>query len=260
MTTLHNVYFSGKGTTQQYAEGLADVFKLPVQTYDWLSKPPCTALNLTSTDVLLFSMPVYGGFIPQFCAQKAKYLHGQQTPAIIVAVYGNRHYDFALRQMQDLLTAQGFIVLAAGAFVAEHSIFPAVATGRPDEQDKKALTAFAQKCKHLLANPSCIQQGKLEVPGTADYNPATFTGGALKPDVNNKCARCGACALICPQGAIPFSDPRKTDASRCISCGACIRICPAGARGYHSEHYREAARKFIQAYSAYRKPEVFFWK
>ena len=53
-------------------------------------------LEISSEDVLLFSMPVYGGFIPQSCAKMARNLKGSNTPAIIAAVYGNRHYDDAL--------------------------------------------------------------------------------------------------------------------------------------------------------------------
>lgn len=46
-------------------------------------------------------------------------MKGNNTPAIIAAVYGNRHYDDALLQMKDILTEQGFYVIAAGAFIAE---------------------------------------------------------------------------------------------------------------------------------------------
>ena len=36
--------------------------------------------------------------------------------------------------------------IAAGAFIAEHSVFPSVASGRPDDKDKAAMKAFAAKC------------------------------------------------------------------------------------------------------------------
>ena len=62
-------------------------------------------------------MPVYGGFIPQVCAHMEKNLKGDYTPAVIAAVYGNRHYDDALLQMKDILTEQGFVVKIGRAHV-----------------------------------------------------------------------------------------------------------------------------------------------
>ncbi len=46
----------------------------------------------------------------------AKNLKGDYTPAVIAAVYGNRHYDDALLQMKDILTEQGYVVIAGGHF------------------------------------------------------------------------------------------------------------------------------------------------
>lgn len=83
--------------------------------------------------------------------KNGKNLKGSNTLAIIAAVYGNRHYDDALLQMKDILTERGFCVIAAGAFIAEHSVFPSVATRRPDEGDKAAMKKFAAKCCQLLS-------------------------------------------------------------------------------------------------------------
>ena len=53
--------------------------------------------------------------------------------------------------MKDILTEQGFYVIAAGAFIAEHSVFPSVASGRPDDKDKAEMKAFAVKCCQLFS-------------------------------------------------------------------------------------------------------------
>ena len=50
-----------------------------------------------------------------------KHISGNNTPCAIVAVYGNRHFDDCLVEMEDLLTEKGFLVTAAAACLGEHS-------------------------------------------------------------------------------------------------------------------------------------------
>lgn len=54
----------------------------------------------------------------------------------------------------------------------------------------------------------------------------------------DSCVGCGACAAVCPQGAISpveKADTRhgfrvRTDRSKCSNCGACVSVCKAKAR------------------------------
>ena len=62
-------------------------------------------------------------------------IKGDKTPAVLVCVYGNRNYDDALLELKDISEANGFVPIAAGAFIARHSIFSDVAVGRPDKED-----------------------------------------------------------------------------------------------------------------------------
>ena len=167
---LYNVYFSAKGTTRLCADCIAEGLNLEKKDYDWLTASEPEKIAVSSEDALLFSMPVYGGYIPKLCAERAAALHGDHTPAIIAAVYGNRHYDNALLQMKDLLESQGFHVIAAGAFLAEHSIFPTVAEGRPDEKDLAAMREFAGKCAKLLQEEELWRGKEIALPGNPDYD------------------------------------------------------------------------------------------
>ena len=46
-----------------------------------------------------------------------------------------------------------------------------------------------------------------------------------------KCAGCGRCVEVCPQGVFEMRETRAvvTDRDRCMECGACARNCEAGA-------------------------------
>ncbi|HIU87368.1 MAG TPA: EFR1 family ferrodoxin [Candidatus Avilachnospira avistercoris] len=278
---LYNVYFSAKGTTERCALKIAEAMGLEAKSINWLRMPAREELEIGAADVLLFSMPVYGGFIPKHCADMAKYLKGHGGAAIITAVYGNRHYDDALLEMKDILMAQGFKVMAAGAFVAEHSIFPKVAAGRPDEHDLEVISEFGGRCRKLLERITAETGSKdssqssaesaefiaeaiaslpeLSLPGNKDYK-AEFGGVPFKPEGDESCIGCRTCASVCPMGAIDKAEPKRTDRELCISCGACIKACPTGSRNYYGPAYKTAAFGFEMKCSKRREPEVFFIK
>ena len=218
---LFNIYFSAKGTTQKCADYISGIVDTETVSQNLLNIITPNHLELAANDVLILSMPVYGGYIPHHCIDMVKQIKGKNTPAIILAVFGNRHFDNALIQMQDLVEANGFKVIAAGAFLAEHSIFPSIATGRPDAGDYGFMKEFAEKCRAILSSDSWHDKN-LTVPGLKDYDPSTFKGVPFHPDGNNSCTNCQKCVNICPMQAISSSDPKETDDKKCISCGACI--------------------------------------
>lgn len=48
--------------------------------------------------------------------------------------------------------------------------------------------------------------------------------------ISSSCVSCGACADICPAGAISQGDTQyEIDPNACLDCGSCADTCPNGA-------------------------------
>lgn len=247
-------YFSPNGTTQKVAQTVSQLLCGQAQSYDLLRNPPQSELRFTVNDVLLVAMPVYAGRIPALCRDMLGKLKGCGTIAVAIVVYGNRDYDDALLELTDLLGTNGFSVLAAGAFIAQHSIFPKCGAQRPDTKDHEAMEAFAKKCRELFAQYPF--NGSLHVKGNPHYR--TPGNVPLKPAAGKKCTGCMACAKICPTKSIPFDHPRITNRDTCISCGACIHNCPVHARSFSGPMYKIAELDFCKKNAAYKTPELFY--
>lgn len=250
---LTALIFSPTGTTAAVAGPLAEALSPGARLID-LTCGEAPPERFGPDEFVLFAAPVYGGRIPAPAAERFSRMKGEDTAALLVAVYGNRDYDDALLELCDLATENGFRPAAAGAFIAEHSIFHSVAHGRPDAADGEAVRTFAAQVREKLAQiPGPEALGALAVKGHRPYRE--FTGVPLKPQASRKCVKCGVCAQNCPAGAIPREDPSKTDNSRCISCMRCIKVCPAQARRVNGLMLSVAEKPFAKKFGARREPE-----
>ncbi len=250
---VHSVFFSATGTTLRVLRAVAGgVGAEEVREYNVTSGAPAADVDFTADDTVLFGMPVYAGRIPAPAAEALEHFRGKGTAAIVVCVYGNRAYDDALVELRDIVVTQGFIPFAAGAFVARHSIFPAVGAGRPDDEDIEKARGFGRECRARLESGDLKE---VAVPGTHPYREPGRV--PLHPRVNLDCNRCGTCVKSCPAGAIPAKNPKMTYGALCISCARCISVCPQHARYFGGIVYSIARRKFQKKFSARREPETF---
>ena len=152
ITKLSVVFFSATGRTRKAAEAFVKTLPLPAQ---WIDVTAASWADQAHTfgpeELVVFAAPVYGGRIPVQASQRFARQKGAQTPAVLLAVFGNRDYDDALLEMQEVAQAAGFVSFACAAPVAEHSLMPGVAVGRPDEADTQKLAEFAGRVWQTLA-------------------------------------------------------------------------------------------------------------
>jgi ferredoxin len=227
ITRVHFVSFSPCGGTEKVALCLSRDLPLPKQKYNiTLPKFRSEIMSFGKDDLVFLAFPVYGGRMPLYFPSLISSLRGNDTPIVMVAVYGNRTYEGAFLDMHAAALANGFRPIAAIAAIAEHSGNPRFATGRPDAVDADVLAEFglralqkAQGGSEIIEAPGAYPQWKL--PPGMDVS--------LHTDLD-ACTACGLCVDVCPNGAIPSDAPQTTAADKCIACSACIKRCPQQAR------------------------------
>lgn len=251
---IHSYFFSASNTTETIVKAIADNLAMEACHHNVTPTEVKEMTHPAEGDIALFAAPVYAGRIPAIAAEKFSRVKGAGQKCVAVVVYGNRDYDDALLELCDLLKGNGFDVVAAAALVAQHSIFPKVATARPDADDMKKIAEFSSVVSEILGREVSLDIDT--VKGNRPYKtPAPIP---LVPKVDKeKCVECGKCARSCPAGAIDLSNPKETDAEKCISCSRCIVVCPDKARRFGGLKYHAVAPIFKQKCSARREPEWF---
>ena len=241
-------HFSPTGGTRKVADAIAAGFHIPVAELD-LTRADST-VTLGENDALMAVLPVYAGRVPQISLERLAVLKGNGQKAVAVVVYGNREYEDALLETKDALEANGFCVIAAAAFIAEHSIVRSIATGRPDAEDEALCRQFAADVMAKADDAAPVQ-----VPGTTPYKevkPAAF-----HPVASESCIKCGACAQQCPVGSIPLDDPSQTNNDLCINCMRCVQVCPQQCRALPDAFLNMVTQMLNENAAEYKKPVIF---
>lgn len=251
---IHSVVFSPSGTTSKIANKFVESLNGDLKLYDVTVTGTGQVTIEDEGDIAVFSVPVYAGRVPDLAAERIQKIKGNGQKAVAIVVYGNRDYDDALVELCDIVSDCGFKIIAAGAFVAEHCIFPKVAAGRPDSSDLSKITEFAGQVKKNIEDDTFVDLHSIK--GNHPYKKAGKV--PLHPDVKkDKCNECGTCAEQCPTEAIDNANPRATDTSKCITCCRCINVCPQEARYLGGTLYKLAGWKFVKDNSRRLEPEWF---
>ena len=271
--TVWAVYYSGSGSTRRLLRGMAEAageaLMLPVRELDY-SRPEAREKNycFTEKDLVFWGSPTYAGRLPNvllpFLRQN---FSGGGAAAAAVVLYGNRSYDDALKELCEVLAADGFLPAAAAALVGEHAFAPLLAHGRPAAADLAAAEDFARRT--ALALREIKRPQPVKVPGRepigAYYTPLMPNGEPArflkaKPVTDSaSCTRCGLCAARCPMGSIPKEEPTVCSGI-CIKCQACIRACPAGAKSFDDAAFLAHRTMLEENYIKRRENEFYLPK
>lgn len=275
----HLVFFSPTHTSAKIARAVGDGIGMGRRmetdlTLDESADP----IEITNA-LTVIAAPVYGGRVAPVALKRLKRLKGNNAPAILIAVYGNRDYEDALIELRDTAVELGFTPLSAGAFIGEHSYSTTnmpIAAGRPDASDLQIAFQFGQDSLKKLKEKTTITSPELQaicklkslddklsillssffIKGTSPYK-IVQAGKPACPVCTEACFVCGECVEVCPTHAISISKDGsqiKTDINRCIKCCACVKECPNEARVFHTPFAAILHEKF----NTRREPELFF--
>ncbi len=253
------VYYSPTSTSEKTCKAIQQGIGVDYDIID-LTLPDSAnkSYSFGPGDLAVIAVPVYSGRVPQTAVKRVKQLKAENTPTVLVAVFGNREFEDSLVELKDITEPNGFKPFAAAAFIGEHSFDTPetpIATGRPDAEDIKKARLFGEKVKEKLAG--LTEVGEFNVPGNHPYREGGKTGGRCPVTDSDTCILCGMCARVCPTGCVAVSDIVETNIDECTACTACVKNCPTGARHWEHEGVMKAA-KWLSTDYAKRKEPTFF--
>ena len=292
------IYYSPTGTSEKIAESVAEslakALAARLTESDKESKDGFSGA-VGNTDLTMaakprefentfavIAAPVYGGRIAPTAIGRLRQIKAKDSLCAVVAVYGNRDYEDALLELMDEARSCGFVPVAAGAFIGEHSYsteeYP-IAQDRPDSNDLKKCREFGNGlAAHYAELLPAVKQKEgmcwqmMELPAVKgnypykEYNPSPAT-----PQTDTaRCVLCGRCIDMCPVSCIEMKSPEsgqvEADKSAvaediivsnpqiCTKCCACVKGCPFGARIYNTPY----SEKLHKSCNERKEPEWYF--
>ena len=265
---LRTIYFSATGTSKKVALAISQTIATEFVVED-ITFQSLQNTTYATNDLLCVAVPVYGGGVAPVALKRLEAICGNNTPAVVVVVYGNRNFERAAVQMSDFLAERGFITIAVAAFVGEHSYsteqYP-IAVGRPAEGDINDAKHFGQLVKEKLATGiESVDVSALQCPDSGEENVKAFVEfvkGYQAEQAKNpikllpitdedRCVMCGVCVDVCPMEAIDRENVSVVDSTLCIKCCACVKECPKEAKTLNSPFAPMLSKYFSQS-----KPNV----
>jgi ferredoxin len=258
------IYFSPTETTQKVLESIAMGINVEDVEHINLTLPEVAQQTIPpfSNELVIIGAPVYGGRLPVDAINRFKQIKASKTLAILIVVYGNREFEDALLELKNLAIELGFIPVAGGAFIGEHSFATKdvpIANGRPDSLDVQKAMDFGEKIKDkITALQSPEAQMNLETPGRFPYEADGAQSMAVSPVTKeDTCTVCGTCASVCPTAAISINGSMATRIELCVRCCACIKNCSTDARVWEDSMMKTIANWLNENCSTRKEPQIF---
>lgn len=258
-----SAYFSPTGTTRKIINAIVrGMGKVNEKTMDLtLSRDASQQFPVFKDELVILGAPVYSGRLPAEAVKRLSKLKGDNTPAVVVVVYGNREFEDALLELRNLAVEQGFIPVAGAAFIGEHSYTSPetpIAEGRPEKEDIAGAEDFGKRIiKKLSSVKNPDKTAAVDVPGNFPYKDAMpRTDDCARSDMD-KCTYCSTCVTVCPTDAITPDDYYSTDPKLCIMCCACVKICPEDARYIDSTRIKQISKWLSENCATPKQPQIF---
>ncbi len=203
------LYFSATGNTSKILKAISCKIADSYKEYN-ITLPESRDIEhkFQAEDLILVGVPVYGGRIPKILLPTLHKMSGNGAKAVCVVTYGNREYEDALLELKDICIECGFTVIAAGAFLGEHSYTDKLAKNRPNLEDIHMAEEFGVAIKEKLKRG---EMKDLKVRGNFPYVEKQNKSSVFAPDT--------------------------ADASKCIHCCSCVKRCPVSAKSFPQEAF-----------------------
>jgi ferredoxin len=257
------IYFSPTKTSKKVVEGIVQGIEVDTVEHLDLTPPEARLWKLRGIqDVLtIIATPVYSGRVSLDAIQRLQKLKAINTLAIIVVLYGNREYEDALLELKNLVVEAGFIPIAGGAFIGEHSYSndtTPIASGRPDSEDLKKAREFGKMVREKIrAIRSINEMVPLQVPGNFPYRERKTRSNISPVTQETICTKCKQCSMVCPKAAITVEETIITNQNLCILCCACVKNCATGARVVEDPQIKQAAERLSKNCAKRKEPEIY---
>lgn len=274
MMKIIKAYFSPTGGTKKIIDEISLHIKNLFHSNEIINEFDFTlpdlrkkTLYFDKDDLVVIGVPVYAGRVPNVLLKYLKSIQAKDALCVAVVSYGNRDFDDALIELNDIMISCGFKMIALGAFIAEHSFSKILASQRPDLEDLKRCYDFSkkivEKIKDVSKNKSFEKDlsPKGQRPYRFYYTPKSKEGEMvdfkkIKPKTNDSCVDCKLCFNTCPMGSISYDIPSLIEGI-CIKCGSCIKKCPVEAK-YFDDHSYLYHKEELEINFSQRKEPVFF--
>jgi len=254
------LFFSPTGTTKRILKSISEGINLPLKNEINLTKSSALDTEFDTNTMALIGIPVYSGRVPLKAVERIKKLKADKTPAVCIAVYGNRAYEDALIELQDIVEELGFITICGGAFIGEHSYSTdtyKIADKRPDKLDLDKAKQFGEMISKYISDRDFKEIDSLKLPGNFPYKERKEFP-KLSPVVDKTlCTKCGTCLKVCPVSAIQLNEHIEFDSDKCILCCACSKSCPQDALTFDDPWIKSVSERLAVACKNRKEPEFF---
>ncbi len=262
ISSLKLVYFSPTGTTNNIVTSITQGLNSVISDVIDITKKDIRERTYSfNNELVIFGAPVYSGRVQVDAINFLKKCKAYKTPAIFIVLYGNRAYEDSLKELKEVGVDRGFVPIACGAFIGEHSFSSSgtlIASGRPDSADLWRAELFGKNIQNKIRNINHINEiSEIVVPGNTPYKERIVLPPMEFVAISDVCTQCGTCVQTCPMGALHLDSTVTVDPEKCIYCCACIKTCPHNAREIKDGTIKNIALVLAQTCQARKEPDLF---